>query len=478
VYFNITYYGTVSGTLAWARRLDGGAWVSIGNLTEGGSAGAPLRATYNATGLRGSWTWTNLNTTDIQFQNNDVGGSENAWVDSMYVTVVAEIAGDYSTIQNETVTFELLQNGTMRWLGQNLQFSTQGIPFPPVPVKAIHVNQTAGGVNSEVPFQTEDWTSEYRIPLGLTNNASVFSSRTMLVFLATPRVSKVTIWWEGDDRTNQTSYAFVNRYFTGDNPASGILTNGRLTLNFQSGFTVNAAVGTSTCNANFMRINNEASTYGSSLAYVITSGVVRDVIHQEAEWPDGANNCPNLYAHIVLTLPANTTYYTYQLRLMFVDSTKPRTITNLTPIRLTSLSGTPQTENGTLNGFPIVSTSTDLFYNYSISTWEHHWTQFVSGTKGAGIMFTSSANEKLYAFDTIAGSKTGTLSANAATPTIELLPVVRFQASFTYTLDIIWHGAVVLFDNTTPIYRESAGIKTGLWVAVEYPPTIAISTQS
>ncbi len=478
VYFNITYYGTVSGTLAWASRLDGGSWISLGNLDEGGSAGSSMRATYNATGLRGSWTWTNLNATDIQFQNNDDGGSESAWVDAMYVTVVAEIAGDYSTIQNETVTFELLQNGSMRWLGQNLQLSTQGKPFPPVPVKAIHVNQTVDGVNSEVPFQTEDWTSEYRIPLGLTNNASVFSSRTMLVFLATPRVSRVTIWWDGDDRTNQTSYAFVNRYFTGDDPSTGKLTNGKLTLRFESGFTVNSTVGTSTCDANFMRINNEASVYGSSLAYVVTGGVVRDIIHQEAEWNDGADNSPNLYAHIVLTLPAKATYYTYQLRLMFVQSQQTRIITNLSPIRLTSLAGTPMTENGTQNGLPTVSNTTEVFYNYSATTWEHHWSQFVSGNKGVGIMFTSSANERLYAFDPIAGSKTGALRANATSDMIELLPVVRYQVSFTYALDLIWHGAVVMFDNTTPIYRETAGVKTGLWVTVEYPPSISVSTQS
>ena len=37
------------------------------------------------------------------------------------------------------VAVELLQNGTMRWLGQNLKLTTQAVPVPPVPVKAIHV---------------------------------------------------------------------------------------------------------------------------------------------------------------------------------------------------------------------------------------------------------------------------------------------------------------------------------------------------
>ncbi|MCW3987191.1 MAG: hypothetical protein NWE87_02625 [Candidatus Bathyarchaeota archaeon] len=90
VYFNITYYGAVSGTLAWAYQLDGGGWNNIEDLPEGGSALSPLTRTYNATNLRGSWTWGNLNTTDIQFQNNDAGSPENAYVDAMYVTVVTE----------------------------------------------------------------------------------------------------------------------------------------------------------------------------------------------------------------------------------------------------------------------------------------------------------------------------------------------------------------------------------------------------
>ena len=485
VYFNITYYGTVSGTIAWAYRLDGGAWVNIGNLAEGGTAGSPLKATYNATSLRGSWTWSNLNTTDIQFQNNDDATPENAYVDAMYVTLVLDVAGDYSTIQDATVVGELLQNGTMRWLGQNLQSTTSVKPIPPVPVKNIRVNQTINGVNRQVPFQIEDWTSDYRIPLGLTNNASVFSSRTLLVFLATPKVSKVTIWWIGNDTTTQTSYAFTNRYFTGDDPSAGTLTNGKLTLTIGSGFTITAAVvgGTTSSKAYFMRINTEWSVYGADAAYTIHHGIIRDIIQQEAEWGTdlgggGAKDCPNLYAHIVLTLPANVTYYTYQLRLMFVQSQQSRTIRDLCPLKLTVSTGTwtPQTENGTLNGFPIVKNGTGTFYNYSSLIWAHHWSQMISGTKGAGIMFTDSANQKLYAFDTMPGGKTGALGIYQSNSTIHLLPVAIAQKQFTYALDLTWYGAVATFDGTTPIYTVSSGKKTGLWITVEYPLTTTVTT--
>lgn len=382
--------------------MDEGGWTNIGNLEEGGSESSPLKATYNATSLRAPWTWDNLNTTDIQFQNNDDGSSENAYVDAIYITVLVETPGDYSTLQDATIVVELLQNGTMRWLGQNLQLTTQAKPIPPIPVKAIHVNQTINNVNREVPFQIEDWASDYRIPLGLTNNASVFSSRTMLVFLVNPNVSKVTIWWNGSDTAIQTPNAYTNRHFTVDT-VQRTLTNGIMTLRIDfskhanvNSFKVISTVGTSTSTAEFMRINNKVAHYGhSEPMYAVLNGTVRLVLQHEVEWPGGIPNCPNVYAHIVLTLPANATYYTYQLRLMFVESQQDRTITDLCPIKLTTSTGQPQTENGTTNGYPIISSSTGLFYNFSASIWAHHWSQFISGTKGAGIMFTDSANQML-----------------------------------------------------------------------------------
>ena len=410
----------------------------------------------------------------IRWSAVGLDSSEHVYVD--YVTVKKETS---TSVQDATIVVELLQNGTMRWLGQNLQLTTQTKPIPPIPVKAIHVNQTVNGLSREVPFQIEDWASDYKIPLGLTSNASVLSSTTMLVFLVNSKVSKVTIWWNGSDTAKQTPYAYTNQYFKGDNPSSGILTNGILTLQFGSGFTVTSTVGTSTCTAKFMQINNKDSTYGSGQAYAIHHGIVRDIVHTEAEWSNGITNCPNVYSHLVLTLPANATYYTYQLRLMFISSQQDRTITSLRPIMITPSvsSGQQQTENGTLSGYPTVSSSTGTFYNYSTSTWAHHWSQYISGMRGAGIMFTDDANKMLYAFDTIAGAKTGAIRVNADR-SIELLPVVRYQVQFKYALNVAWYGAVATFDASTPIYEVVGSQKTGLWITVEYPPTITVTTQS
>jgi hypothetical protein len=391
----------------------------------------------------------------------------------------------YSLSRQGTIVVELLQDGTMRWLGQNLALtnSNSTMPFPPVPVRSIHVNETINGVNGEVPFQIEDWSSAYKVPLGLTSNMSIFSSRTMLVFLATPDTSKVTIWWNGSDAATQTPFAYTNRYFS-DSPSSGILSNGLAQLQFQGTFEpVTFTVGTSSSTANFMRINGDASSYGSYPSYVITNGTVRDIVHQEAEWSNGITNpnCSNVYSDIVLTLPANATYYTYQLSLMFVQSQQNRTINDLCPVWLTSLTGQVQTENGTANGLPIVSNATDLFYNYSASTWAHHWSQVISGTTGAGIMFTDNANQYLYIFDNITGTKTGGLNTNSA-GTIQLSPVAKSQLNFNTTLDsrmqdMIWYGAVATFNTaTTSIYNNTD--QTGLWIIVEYPPKVAVTGEN
>jgi hypothetical protein len=235
-----------------------------------------------------------------------------------------------------------------------------------------------------------------------------------------------------------------------------------------------------TTTAVLMRITSKVARWGNSApAIVIQNGSVRAVLHHEVEWGpnsgDQIPNCPNVYAHIVLTLPANATYYTYQLRLMFVESQQSRSINDICPIKITTSTTSInqlKTENGTT-----VSSATALFYNFSTSCWQHHWSQISnsSGTKGFGIMFTDEANKMLYAFDT-STSKTGALKADSSARTIELLLVSSGSVPLPSSKDVIWYGAVVTFDGTTPIYNSSN--KSGLWITVEYPPTITVTTQS
>jgi|GEM_PF-1239745 len=383
---------------------------------------------------------------------------------------------------------ELLQNGTMLWSGQDLLNTTQAQPIPPVPVSSLNLCQS--GSTSDIPFQVEDWASGYQIPLGLTSNYTIFSDNQMIVFEVNPSMSKLTLWWNGSDTAIQPSAAYTDMYFTGDNSGAATLSNGNITLQFSypNGiFQVTATVGNSAggkviSTADFMRIDADHTSIGSgSPAYVIQKGVIRDIVQEEAEWSNGPTTCPNVYSQMVLTLPANATYYTYQLRLIFINSTVARNINDISPIQLTTSISQPRamTENGiTTNGIPIVSTSNTYFTNSTGSA--HHWSELINGAlQGTGIMFTASANQQLYAFDKMAGKFTGALYANSAAtpPVIELDPVTSAgPVSFTSALDLTWYGAVVTFNGVNPIYATSGN--SGLWPLVEQPPTVAITPQS
>jgi len=376
----------------------------------------------------------------------------------------------YESLSTDTMVIELLQNGTLRWLGQNLELTPQTKPIPPIPVKGLHVNATINGVNQEVPFQVENWASSYQIPLGLAGNNSLLNNNRMLVFLVNNAISEVTLWWDGNDRATQTSYAYENIYFN-DNPSSGILRNGFLRLDINNFYVVSRVLGNSTSyRADFLRVNDELPTYGAQPAYVIYNGVVRDIIQQEPEYSGGVAGSPNFYSQVFLTLPANTPYYTYAARTIFVNSSQSRIVSDLSAIQISGLSGTPLTEDGTDGVYPETSSSTVLFYDGSPTGWDHHWSQVSSGNSGAGLMFTDLYNQKLYTFDSIVDDKTGALNVTASR--IEFNPVEQISVSpFKNPLDVTWYGAVVTF-NGEPIYPSSGS--NGLWVMVEYPPSVTV----
>ena len=401
----------------------------------------------------------------------------------------------YSTLSDDNIVVEMLQNGTLRWLGQNLDINGTCAPIPPIPVKCLRVNQTVSGVSHEVPFQVEEWAADYHVPLGISSNASLFLNRHMIVFLVNHTVQEVKIWWDPRDAAIQTRFARTNFYFN-DNPGAGTLDNGRITLDVSRNWRwkVRATYGSVQTEATFFRINNEDPVYGSSPAFVVFNGVVRDIVTQEAEWSGGIGGCPNVYAEIVIMLPAKTTYYTYLLRIMFVESLQPRTISDMDiiTVRMTVSKsqwinqwGRTSAENGTSAGTPIesiVSDETKLFYNFSSSQtdWMHHWAQFIKAGKGYGLMFANSSNRELYVFDNkTSGEKRGALkvtddkSGGTQYITIEFSPVVISSVSFQTAKEIVWYGAVVLFNNSDPIYDYTN--QEGLWVIVEHPPTITVS---
>ena len=158
---------------------------------------------------------------------------------------------------------------------------------------------------------------------------------------------------------------------------------------------------------------------------------------------------------------------------MFLPSQQTRKITELCPISLTSTVGTLETENGTAQGDPVVASGTQVFN--SSATWVHHWSQFTTGTQGAGIMFTDQANHMLYTFDSIApATARGALSASSSYSNNLLLPVTLNSVTFQKALDVTWDGAVVTFAGSAPpIY--SGNDQPGMWILAEMPPTITVT---
>ncbi|MEM4700686.1 MAG: discoidin domain-containing protein [Candidatus Bathyarchaeia archaeon] len=333
----------------------------------------------------------------------------------------------YTQLKNDKIVVEILQNGTLLWLGQKL---LHGYPIPQLPIKCLRVSANADPNHLEakqIPFQVEDWASNYKVPLGRSNSETLFSSRNMIVFLVDHSIKNVTIWWDGRDNAQQTPYSTMKSFNDKIVSASGggavaVLNNGvtRVNITYNSGNGI-FYVKTATSRADFMQINGHSANFYASPSFPIINGTIRDIIQQEAEW-SGYNNWgfPNTYAQIVLTFPANATYYTYALRLIFVNaSTCPenRVITNLTPLTISSDWKTKLkvlTENGTSNGIPLTVETyvgSYAFYNFSDGKWQHHWTQYnYTSNTGAGIMFNDFNNKNLYLFDNFIGQKTGVLN--------------------------------------------------------------------
>ncbi len=293
----------------------------------------------------------------------------------------------YEALSTDRFAIEVLQNGTLKWLGQALNVTPRARPIPPISIKAFRVNATIDDVNQEVPFQVEDWASDYNVPLGLAGNNSLFKSNNMIVFMVNDNVSEITLWWDGNDTAIQSSYAWKNVYFSDDpdyDSNFGRLDNGRLRVDIHNFYAISSLIGGSeTYRADFLRINDEMADYGAEPAYIIYNGVVRDIIEQEPEYGSGGvSGSPNFYSLVVLTLPANAPYYTYAVRTIFVNSSQPRFADDLSVIQLSNLVGTPLTEDGTSGGYPESSSSTGLFYDPYPTDWDHHWSQNIDGSTG------------------------------------------------------------------------------------------------
>ena len=159
------------------------------------------------TGLVNGWknvsvsSYLTSETLTIRFRGNIESSDlvQDSWeIDAVLLGLKPELSF-LTPYDDSTIVVEWLQNGTMRFLGESIEIITKAHPIPPISVKSLHLNQTINGINQEVPFQVEDWASEYRIPLGLTSNSTIFGRNQIIVFLLDNSVSEFTLWWNGSD---------------------------------------------------------------------------------------------------------------------------------------------------------------------------------------------------------------------------------------------------------------------------------------
>lgn len=97
--------------------------------------------------------------TDCAFIQGKFDPATNQWINQPQTVYQYKLTWDaaYNPLTNDILTLELLQNGTIRWLGHSIPILNGAKQIPPVPVKAIRVNATINGINTPIPFQVEDW---------------------------------------------------------------------------------------------------------------------------------------------------------------------------------------------------------------------------------------------------------------------------------------------------------------------------------
>jgi hypothetical protein len=225
--------------------------------------------------------------------------------------------------------------------------------------------------------------------------------------------------------------------------------------------------------------NSTAPTFPAGMTYVIYNGVVRDIVSQTAVVDTTDNSIPTIYYNYVITLPANCTYYTYQITNTMLSTTTHRKINDLSFIKLTMPNGASKYVMTDLkNKYMEVANPTTFPSQYKgLNRWVEYLSTSGSTYSGAGILMMQESVDRIFKFDQdIAPMSTGRvnlLSASLQLSPVLLLPLTNYQSYSQVT----WYGAVLLFKSNsqydTIYYREGVANAHGLYSMVVYPPTIS-----
>jgi hypothetical protein len=302
----------------------------------------------------------------------------------------------YSTQTNDWFPLEYLQDGTIRFLGEELpRLGSTKRGIPRIPIRLLRIEVNAGSGFAETEFQVEDWNENYMIPRGFANPNALFSKNNMIVFLVNHTVSDVKIRWEDDDSAPQSDYSKINKFFT-DDPIAGILKNDKnLQLDFSSldSNIIKASYGTVQVENTLAKTNEENPLFVGPTSYEIHNGIVRDIVYQTALVDSGVD-IPSVYYNYVITLPAHCTYYTFQISntaqttapldsLSFIDL-------NLNMNSVYAMSGSGGVQ---LSSLPYLNTNA-----LPECLWVEYYTKTGSTYTGGGVMMRSTSYKNLFYF--------------------------------------------------------------------------------
>src|SRR5579875_708680 len=423
----------------------------------------------------------------------------------------------YTTPITQPFVVQVYNNGSLSMLGQPL--TQQSYPIPPIPVKDILVNETnitssSGGVTKQfqVPFQIEDWASNYTVPLGLAGNETLFSSYQLIAALIAPsKTQSLTIYWNGLDSWNQTPYAIPctqqsRQYFTVKQSCTSgsTITNGVLSINTANlqgnQVQLSVSVGSKTFTVSFVRADEQTSTNEGGYSFTLVPGVVRDIIQVEPENSNGFNKAYSVYFQLVLLIPADTNYIEVFQRAFFVN-VPSNTQRNVNDLMLNSIQINQgsifiqNSQTSTNQLWSQVQLGTQVFDQYNQTTQNqvggqyHLWGMICSALDGSqpkqnsdpcspsngfvvGFIMSQSQLQSLYGFTNyVKQCGGGVLATASSTSVLEIDPVlaptctngIQFDGSYT----ISWWGALWFsYQSSMDPYTMSQ--------LVETPPTVSV----
>ena len=388
-------------------------------------------------------------------------------------------------LTHDSFVIEYLQGGDIRFLGETI--FPGGSIIPRVSVSKIRVTTTEviAGVSTQipVPFQVEDWSYGYQIPLGVSNQKKIFQDGMMIAMLIDHTIDDVTISWDTTDAINPSSPF-------NDDPANQVLQSNfdgnTLTLDlsgwssdknkpdikasFNSVPAIEASFGyTETTDPEC----DTLPTYPGPPTYIIVEGIVRDIVINYGYGEPDDSSVPSIYYNYVITLPAKASYYTYQITNTLTDTSSPptRDINRLSLLELT-LPNAFKTDKYYMAG--IDGSGSTLWGNFftPIQPFSCQWIEYreEGGYTGVGILMMSDSAVALGEAYISPLEPSGVIW-KPTDQKLDLSPIYSLPLTDTGAYpQKTFHGAVVLFDLASNMICDTANPENGLWTMVVYPP--------